>query len=242
MPHAASASQPFRDHLQELRSRILVTLGFLVAGSIVGYFLHDQVLSLLVSPLSKPLYYSSPAGGFDFTLKLSVFFGLIVSIPVLVYQTLQFLEPAFSRKLKHSLLTILAASCLLLLIGMAFAYFISLPAALYFLDTFSTEEVHSLISTTEYFSFVSRYLFGFGLLFQLPLVLLTANKLQPIPIKSLLKQEKWVVLASFIVAAVLTPTPDIFNQSLMAGPLIVLYQLSIGLIWLVNQRERPVKS
>lgn len=123
--------------------------------------------------------------------------------------------------------------------GMSFAYFVSLPAALYFLDTFSNAGVQSLISTIEYFSFVTRYIFGFGLLFQLPLILLVINTIQRISIKTLMKYQKWVVLGSFVIAAVLTPTPDIFNQLLMAVPLIILYQLTIVLLWIVNKRSTP---
>ena len=237
MQHAPTETLPFNTHLDELRYRFLITLGCLVVGTIIGYFLHDFILALLTKPLDKPLYYSSPAGGFDFTIKLSFFFGLIVSIPVFVYQTLQFIQPAFSRELKHSLTTILFTSCLLLMTGMSFAYLISLPAALYFLDTFSNSDVHSLISTSEYFSFVSRYIFGFGLLFQLPLILFVVNKIQKIPLRTLMRYQKWVVLGSFIVAAILTPTPDVFNQLLMAVPLIILYQLTILLLWMVNRRD-----
>ncbi len=90
--------------------------------------------------------------------------------------------------------------------------------------------MHALISANEYFSFVTRYLLGFGLLFQLPLVLLVINSVQQVPTKTLLRLEKWVLLLSFIVAAILTPTPDVFNQLLMAVPLIILYQLSVVLV------------
>jgi sec-independent protein translocase protein TatC len=232
---APSQTLPFYTHLVELRRRLLFIFCFLVVGTIVGYYLHDTILTLLTSPLDKPLYYSSPAGGLDFTLKLSFFFGLIASVPVFIYQTLQFIQPAFSRELKNSLVAILFISCLLLLSGMAFAYFVSLPAALYFLDTFNNSDVFSLISTNEYFSFVSRYVFGFGLLFQLPLALFVVNKIHKISLKTLMRYQKWVVLTAFLVAAILTPTPDVFNQALMAVPLIVLYQLTIVLLLIVNR-------
>lgn len=238
MQSASTKTLPFSSHLNELRNRLLLILGFLLLGTIVGYFLHDHILILLVRPLDKPLYYSSPAGGLDFTLRLSFLFGLIASVPILVHQLLEFARPALPLNFKRRLKAVLLASCLLVFAGMAFAYFVSLPAALYFLDTFSNSDVHSLISTTEYFSFVSRYILGFSFLFQLPLVMLVINKIQVIPLKTLMHYQKWVVLSSFVVAAILTPTPDVFNQLLMAIPLILLYQVSVALIWLVNRRAK----
>jgi sec-independent protein translocase protein TatC len=213
-------------------------IGFLIIGSVIGYFLHSRILELLIKPLNQPIFYTSPAGGFDFTLKLSLFFGFLFALPVLVYQTIRFIEPALPKKFPHLLLTVLSASGLLLIIGMSFAYFVSLPAALYFLSKFTTEEVRSLISTNEYFSFITRYLLGFGLLFQLPLIMFAINTVQPIPIKTLMNQQRWVILGSFIIAGLLTPTPDLFNQFLMAGPLILLYQITVVMLWLVNRAKK----
>lgn len=227
--------QVFSDHLQELRSRILWWVGFLIIGTIIGYLLHSHILTFLIQPLNQPIFYTSPAGGFDFTLKLSLFFGFLFALPVMVYQTIRFVEPALPKQFPHLLLTILLASGLLLILGMGFAYFVSLPAALYFLNKFTTDEVRALISTTEYFSFVTRYLLGFGLLFQLPLIMFAMNTVQPIPMRSLMQYQRWVFLLSFVAAGILTPTPDLFNQALMALPLILLYQVTIGLLWVVNR-------
>jgi len=242
MPSSREKLQPFSEHLSELRSRLLSSAVLFIFGTIVGYLLHERILAVLVAPLGQPVFYSSPAGGFDFLIKLSFLFGLAVSIPVLVFHTLRFIEPALPPQPPRKMLLVLVSSCLLLIAGVLFAYFISLPAALYFLGSFTSEGVQALISASDYFAFVTRYLLGFGLLFQLPLVLLVINSVQRIPIGRLLGFEKWVVLLSFIVAAVLTPTPDIFNQLLMALPLIVLYQLTVVLVWLVNSRARQVRS
>lgn len=241
MPGSREKLQPFSEHLSELRSRLLSSLMFFLVGTVVGYVLHERILRFLIAPLDQPVFYSSPAGGFDFILKLSFLSGATAAIPVLVFHTLRFVEPALPRQSPRKMLLVLLGSCALLIAGGLFAYFVSLPAALYFLSSFSSDGVQALISASDYFAFVTRYLLGFGLLFQLPLVLLLVNSIERIPVRQLLKIEKWVVLLSFIIAALLTPTPDILNQLLMALPIIVLYQLTVGLIWLINARA-PVKS
>lgn len=226
----------FSDHLAELRSRGLSCIGFLILGTIIGYFVHGYILDILIKPLNQPVFYSSPAGGFDFVLKMSFLFGFVVSVPIFIYHVIRFVQPIMPEQSPKKLVAMLLASCVLLAIGMAFAYFVSLPAALYFLNAFTTDNVQALISTKEYFDFVTRYLLGFGILFQLPLIMLIINSVQKITTKRLMSYQKWVFLVSFIVAAILTPTPDFFNQLIMAVPLILLYQLTIGLLYLVNKK------
>lgn len=237
MQPAAPERKTFSTHLSEFRFRLLIVIAFLLTGTVIGYFLHESILFFLLKPINQPLYYSSPAGGLDFTLKISFFFGCLVSIPVLVYQLLRFIQPAFPHKLQCLMPRILLISCLLVLCGMSFAYFVSLPASLYFLNKFSTSQIQSLISTTEYFSFITRYIFGFGLLFQLPLALIVVNSVKKISPSVLMRYQRWVILSSFIAAAILTPTPDLFNQLIMAVPLILLYEISVLVILFLNQKK-----
>lgn len=238
MPADLDVRQAFGEHLQELRVRAMVCLTALVAGSTIGYLLHPNILSFLIAPLNQPVFYTSPAGGFDFILKISLFFGFVITLPVLVYNLLRFIAPALPHQSTRLLVTVFLASCGLMSAGMSFAYFVSLPAALYFLEAFTTDTIQALISTDEYFSFVARYLLGFGLLFQLPLIMLTINSVQPISFKTLMRYQKWVLLGSFLAAAFLTPTPDMFNQLLMAVPLLGLYQVTVGLIVIVNRGRK----
>jgi sec-independent protein translocase protein TatC len=128
-------------------------------------------------------------------------------------------------------------SFLLVLAGSSFAYFIALPASLYFLKQLSPTHLVSLITTEAYTSFIARYLIGFALLFQLPLVMLLINSFYKLSIKKLLSIEKWVILAAFTFAAILTPTPDIINQLIMAIPIIVLYQISLFVVFVTNKRR-----
>lgn len=240
LDHKKDTSQKklFIEHFNELKLRLLFCLCVFLIVSTFGYFLRDFLLAIIVRPLGQTLYYTSPAGGFSFTLSISFLFGFIISIPVLVYNLFRFIEPAIPDSFKYSVFGILLSAYALMSLGVGFAYFISLPAALYFLQTVSSSGVESLISASEYFSFVSRYLLGFGLLFQFPLILMILNRVKPLSFKDLISFQKWVVLGSFIMAAILTPTPDFFNQSVMAFPLIVLYQVSILIIVLKNRAKR----
>ncbi len=226
----------FLEHLEELRSRLMWSVLVLVLGGIVGYAIHQTIFKLLIRPLNKPLYYTSPAGGLDFLIKICIFFGFICALPVLVYNFLKFLEPALPNHARKGMLRILLSSMILAIFGICFAYFISLPAALYFLASLGNGEITALISANEYLSFVMIYLAGFAALFQLPLILLFINRLRPWRPSQLMKFQGYVILASFIIAAILTPTPDPLNQTIMAVPIIVLYEVSVGLIWIKNRK------
>ncbi|MEO8391992.1 MAG: twin-arginine translocase subunit TatC [Chloroflexota bacterium] len=237
MHNTPAKRQAFSEHLQELRSRILVSVVALVIGTISGYLLHQTILDFLIRPLHQPVFYSSPSGGFDFILKISLFFGFLVALPVFTYQLLRFIAPALPYQSPKRLMMLLVASCVLLVTGMCFAYLVSLPAALFFLNTFATGQIKALITTDEYLSFVTRYLLGFGLLFQLPLIMLTINSVQRIPARKLMGFQRWVIVLSFLVAAILTPTPDVFNQALMAVPQILLYEFTVAVLLLVNRKH-----
>lgn len=233
---------PMMDHVGELRRRALWCLIALLIGGVLGYRYQDQIIAWLVKPLGQQLFYTSPTGGFDFLIKICLFFGFILAVPVIIYNLFKFISPAIPPHITYSFFKIIVVSILLALAGVAFAYFVSLPAALHFLNNFSNDQVSSLINAQEYFNFVMLYMAGFALLFQMPLVFSFINKVKPLKPARLLKQQRVVILISFIVAAILTPTPDPINQALMAAPIIALYQTSIGVVWRDNKRQPSKKK
>lgn len=237
---ASLERRPLSHHINELRSRLGWCLAALVAGAGLGYLWRTWLLHIVVSPLNEKLYYTSPGGGFSLIIQICLGFGVVVAIPVALYHALRFIGPALPKYPTRFIAGSLAASCLLVCLGVGFAYFVTLPAALHFLHEFSSDQVEALITSDTYLSFVAIYLAGFAILFQLPLLLLLANTVVPLPPKKLMGYVKWVILAAFIVAAVLTPTPDPFNQSIMAVPIVLLYVLSIGLVWLFNYWRKPL--
>jgi sec-independent protein translocase protein TatC len=228
----------FYDHLIELRKRLFWCAVVVGIGSIIGYYFNQKIISFLARPLNQPLYYTSPAGGFNAVFQISLMFGILLSTPFLVYQLVKFIEPAISKQSRNFVLISSFSSFGLMLLGVMFAYFVSLPAALSFLSKFGSGEIKSLISTKDYFNFILIYIGGFGLLFQLPLVILSANWAHKIKARKLLKYIRYVILISFIAAAIITPTPDPFNQTIMALPIILLYLISVVLVWIVNIKTK----
>lgn len=234
--HDLVGYKTFLEHLIELRTRLTWSAVVLVAGGIVGYSIHRTIFKILIRPFNKPLYYTSPAGGLDFLIKICIFFGFICALPVLVYHLLKFLEPALPTHMRKGMAKVLFSSIILAMLGICFAYFISLPAALYFLTSLGNGELTALISANEYLNFVMIYLAAFAVLFQLPLCMLFINRFKPLKTQQLMKYQGYIILGSFIVAAILTPTPDPLNQTIMAIPIIILYELSVALIWLKNRK------
>jgi len=221
-----------KDHFAELIRRFYIWLIFFILGSIVGYFNYNRLLEWIIAPLHKPLFYTSPIGGFEAVFGISILSGLIFSLPVLVYQIIKFIEPV-SKELKgRRVFGYLLTSLLLAVLGVLVSYYLVFPASLEFLGKFGSDQLESLISTKDYFAFVTRYLLGFAILFQLPLVIYLISLFTPVSAKSLLKQFKYVFALSFLIAAILTPTPDLINQTIMATPIILLYLLTILVLYI----------
>ncbi|MEX0934596.1 MAG: twin-arginine translocase subunit TatC [Candidatus Saccharimonadales bacterium] len=228
----------FHDHLRELRRRFFYVAMVLIVGAILGFMVHEPIQEILVSPLGQPLHYTSPMGGLQFIFKLSLFAGILLSIPAFIYNLIKFVEPSIGRESANYSLKIIATSFLLLATGISFGYFVSLPAVLTFLIGFAPESITPIITTDEYLSFVTLYLMAFGLIFQIPLIFLVINNFTPLNPQKLKKSQKYVVVLSYLAAAIISPTIDVINQTIMALPIIVLYELSIGLVWMVNRYSK----
>ena len=235
-----SKKQTFADHIYELRKRLMWSLLFVMIGAGIGYALNDAILTILQQPLHEKLYYTTPTGAFSFIIKVCCVFGFVVSLPVVVYQAFGFFEPLVPVRTRRSFVGYVFVSVLLASMGIAFAYFVSLPASLRFLVNFGSESgnIQALITADEYFNFVLTYIAGFAALFQLPLLITFINKVTPLKPSQLLGATRYVVLGSFIVSAIITPTPDPLNQTLMAGPIILLYFFSVGLVAVTNRAKR----
>jgi sec-independent protein translocase protein TatC len=234
MEHESSPILTFYDHLIELRKRLFFCALVISVTSIIGYIFNQNIINFLIYPLHQSLYYTSPGGGFDITIKVSLLFGILVSTPLITYQLIRFIEPTLSKKSTKFLIISSFVSLILMIEGAMFAYYLSLPAALNFLNKFSSNEIKALISTKDYFNFILLYIGGFGILFQLPLIILAVNWVHKLNAKQLLKHIRYVILISFIIAAIITPTPDPINQTIMAVPIILLYLVSVFLVALVN--------
>jgi sec-independent protein translocase protein TatC len=175
-------------------------------------------------------------GGFSFIVKICTYIGIIIAIPFLVFHLFKFLHPVMphvSIKAKRFFLL----SLFLAVLGIAFAYYVLLPAALRFLTSIDIQNVSAMLTVDAYLNFVTAYIIGSVVMFQIPVLLLLFNNITPIPPKKLMSYQKFIILGAFIFAAILSPTPDIVNQSLMALPMIVMYQVAVILVIFANRNR-----
>lgn len=219
------AFMPLTGHLSELRRRILISLAMLAVGMVLSDFWLDEIMTFLTAPADK-LYFMKPAEAFFIYFKVMLTAGAIITAPVLFYEFWAFVVPAFTDREKTTLLCLVPTSLVLFLTGIAFAWFIVLPQGLHFFLNFSSDLVQPLLSMESYLNFVFMLVLPFGFLFNLPLVLLVLAKLGLITSQQLTKKRKYIILLSFVAAAVITPTTDVLSQSLLALPMIALLEIS----------------
>lgn len=235
-----------REHLHELRRRLFGSVLVLIVGGSVTYAFRLEIIRFLDRPLHEPLYYTSPMGSFQFIMQICLLCGFILALPVLLYNVLRFIEPALEHNFSHKLIcTTIGVSLGLAATGIAFGYYLTLPFALQFFSSVGTNSLRPLISVNEYFNFVVDYLATFAVVFQLPLVLSFINHIRPFPPGSLPRIRKWVYIAAFAISLIMPSSPDPLSQVSLAIPIIVLYEVSILLIWHTNRqryRRSPVAA
>jgi Sec-independent protein secretion pathway component TatC len=162
--------------------------------------------------------------------------GIALSIPLIVYQVLRFIEPLMHRTTTRFVMVGSLISGAVAIGGILFGYFFGLPAALEFLlHQFQTAQVRPLITIQAYLSFVTIYLLGAALMFQLPLFMIFINRIKPLKPSKLFKYERHMIVAAFVIGFIMNPTPNLIDQLLVVLPIILSYQLGIGIIWFINR-------
>ena len=209
-------------HLTELRSRLIKCLLAVAVGSGVGYYFIDEIMHYLTVPVGK-LYYMQPAEAFFTYIKIAVVVGFLLALPVIFYHVWRFFLPALTRAERLVLGIVVPVSVVLFFLGLAFSFFLVFPAAIMFFKGFGNEELEALFSVNRYFEFVIMFVLPFGFVFELPLVITILGKLGFISSAFLRKYARIVIFLSFVIAAIISPTPDVFTQSMIALPMIALY-------------------
>jgi len=229
-------------HLEELRRRVIICILAVLACSLFSYFYSDKILAILKRPFPHSLVFITPQEPFIITLKIALFAGIVFALPMLLFQAWQFISSGLKEKEKRYLLVYAPFSLLLFLTGASLAYFLVIPIGLRFLLGFGGSSLEPMISISKYLSFITIMMLAFGIVFELPLVLLFLVKIGIVSPQFLAKKRKVVIIAIFILAAILTPSVDAFTQLLLAVPLIILYEVSIwlGKIGAVQKGERKV--
>ena len=209
-------------HLTELRSRIIKCLIAVALGSCVGYYYVEEIMHYLTLPVGK-LYYLQPSEAFFTYLKVAAFVGFLLALPVVFFHVWRFFLPALTRTERMILGVIVPTSVVLFFIGLAFSFFLVLPAAVRFFMGFGNTELEALFSVDKYFSFVLTFILPFGFVFELPLVITILGKMGLVGSDFLGRHFRLVIFLSFVLGALITPTPDVFTQSMIALPMFLLY-------------------
>jgi sec-independent protein translocase protein TatC len=225
----------FMGHLSELRRALVISVLAVILGAALGFYWHNGFLRLLMGQVPDVRFVIvSPTEGFAAVLRLSVLLGLFVALPVILREVFWFVGPAFTRRQRVLLVPVLCASYLLFVLGVCFAWFTLLPLGVRFLIGFTPSGIQPMLSIGHYVDFTSTLLFGTGLLFQVPVLMLLLALLRIVPKAVLLSRRRFVYLGSFVVAAVITPSVDILTQSLLGGTLIFLFELGLILMGLAE--------
>lgn len=258
----ADEKMPFTGHLSELRKRIVVSLVALLAGFVLCFSYSEEIFEVLTMPLKSELSFSihspfiflvpakiknpslvflAPAEAFWMHLKVSFVAGLVLSLPVILHQLWKFISPGLLMKEKRYVAPFVVTASLLFLVGSAFCMLFVLPFAMGFLLTYKTGSMTPMLSVGNYVDFCLKFILSFGAVFELPIVIVFLTRMGIVTPRTLAKNRKYAVLLAFVAGAILTPTPDAFNQTLMAVPIIILYEAGI-LVSRVLIRKKPAKG
>lgn len=227
---------PFLDHVEELRWRLLKSLGGIAVVALAAFAFADYLFAAITMPLGDiKLHFTEITGSFYAYLKISFYVGIIGAAPIVFYQLWRFIAPGLFAKEKKVIIPMVAASTVLFLIGGSFCFFVVLPFAIKFLISYGEEVMTPIITISSYISFAGLLVLAFGLAFQLPVLGYFFGKIGLVSSRALGKGRPYAVLAFLIMAAVLSP-PDVFTQLLLAGPLYFLYEITIIIVRLTGRK------
>jgi len=227
------------EHLAELRTRLIRAGIALLVGILVSVAFTRPFLQLLISPLGDARPQSlRPAENIMVYFKVALILGLVLAMPVILYQIFAFVVPGLTSKERRYVYTIVPAAAFLFAVGVAFASLVMLPFTLSYLQSFLSDLIEPNYSIDFYISFVTSFVFWVGLSFETPLVIAGLARLGVVSPASLRKGRRYAIVLIAVVAAVITPTPDPFNMTLVMIPLVILYEVGI-LLARFTYRPRP---
>lgn len=240
------AKQPFMSHLEELRKRLVICAISVGIGFVIAYFFAEELFQILVLPLKQnmkegqQLIFTNLPEMFFAYLKTALVTGILASAPIIFYQLYKFVAPGLYKHERSLVVPFVVCSTLLFVGGSLFGYFIVFPFGFRFFLGFANESIQALPSVKEYFSFAVKLLFAFGLVFELPVVAFFLGRMGVLTPELMRKKQKYAILLTFALGAILTP-PDIVTQCMMAGPLIILYEISILVVRMARRKKEEKK-
>jgi sec-independent protein translocase protein TatC len=245
-PEEPGAQMTFFEHLVELRKRIISSLASIVIGAAVGWVIAPHFVNFMVKPmtlalknahLNPELVYSHPAGYLTLLINVSVYIGIVLASPWVLYQIWLFVAPALYKHERSAITGFLFCTVFLFLAGIAFGYFISLPYVLRFLVSFQGPVV-PLVNIDEYFDFILLVLLGLGLVFEMPVLIFFLSLFGIVTPQFLIRNFRYALLVITVIAAVLTPSPDALTMLLFMSILVGLYFSGVAVSWFVVRRRK----
>ena len=226
------------EHLLELRNRLVKSALILALATGLSFTFVEQEINILVDLAGDhPLQALKPTETFVSYLKVAFYTGIAMAMPLLVYQLFRFLAPGLTKTERRWILLSLPAVTIFFVGGMVFCYFLVLPSALDFLLNFGASIIEVRPTISEFLSFVTRFLLAVGIAFETPVIVFLLSKLGIATPKRLRRFRRWAYVLAFVAAAIITPTPDPINQSIVAVPIILLYELGIIFASLGKRRK-----
>lgn len=226
----------FWEHLEELRWRLIKSLSAVLIMSIVAYIFADKLIDVVTYPVDE-VFFLGPTEAFAVRIKISLFAGFIVALPYILYQIWQFVVPGLYSHEVRMAAPVVIFSSLFFVAGAAFCWFFVLPVGLKFLMGFGTEKMKPMIAVGKYVSFVGWMTISFGSVFQLPIVSFFLGRLGILSSRKMKTGRRYALIGILIVAAAVTPSPDVFSQLMLAGPLYLLYEASVILVRMTGRAE-----
>jgi len=249
-PEQESESMPtmgFLDHLEELRTRIVRSIIAVIAGTGVCWGYREKIYAVMQKPimdalhsqhLPEKLVYLNPVDPFNLYLKISMLAGLFLTSPFVLYQVWMFISPGLYRKEKKYVLPFMTSTIALFTLGGYFGYAVAYPRALDFFVVRFNGQFQPMITINEYTQLFLSIVAGMGLIFEMPILVFFLAFLGIMSPKFMVTNFRYAILVIFILAAIVTPTPDIINMCVFAAPMLALYALSVGVAWLVHPEQR----
>ena len=241
-----SGEMTFLEHFQELRRRIYFAFLGLVVGFGVATFYLDKIMRFLVAPYfrylpkgQQSLAYTEITEVFFLYMKVAAVVAVFLSAPWIFYQLWLFIAPGLKRKERRLALPFVLATSAFFMAGMAFCYYMVLPYTFKFFFEFN-RGFTNVVTVSYFWDFEMKFLLGLGLVFETPILILFLTRLGLVTPAFLMKKFKWAVLIAFIISAVITPSGDPVNQTIVAVPIIVLYAIGVCVSWIF--RKRPVQE
>jgi sec-independent protein translocase protein TatC len=234
---------PFMEHLGELRVRIMRALYGLLAGTVIALPFSERIVDWLARPVTKlgyDLVFTAPAEAFWVQMKVGLIAGVFIAAPVILWQVWAFIAPGLHQHERKYAMPFVLIGSVMFVLGGAFSLYVVTPYALTFLLSYARPGLKPMITLENEVDFLLKFTLAFGAVFELPLALTLLARMGVVTARMLAKNRKYAILGAFIAGAILTPTPDAFNQALMAGPLIILYEVGIVSARIFGKRPAPV--